>query len=1109
MSILRKVTSLVSATAVAAVALGSSMTALAASEFAEYADALATAGVINTQSAESGYRLGDNITRAEMAKIALKISEGTEVTPTGKVFSDVSVDNSLAGAIEAAAEAGIVSKANAKFRPNDLVTRAEMVKMLMAAKGVEPTDVSAGFEDLGSTDATLAGYINAAAAEGYIATGASFRPNATATRGEAFKVAAGVAGLLDGGDIGDIFGSGSTSTGTTSTGTTTTPVVVKAGALGVALNPASAANGTQVPMAGIIRFAVVDFTAGSADISLNSVELKKAGLATVSSSNKVWFEKNGLRVSGKASFTSEGNVVISFAPAYVVKAGSTESIDLYVELKDTAAGTDYQFVSGVVGSSAETVSGSFSTPVLRTANYAVATFSGTTASSASTYKASSDFVELGAFKISNTDTNSETRDLQFQSVTVYQSGSADFSNLTDIKLERNGVVVSTSAKVEGKMLTFVLSNDVIKDGASATYYVKAKVANVEKTADTYQIYLKNTSDINVIEASTGFRATTDDGSKFVGALYTVTGGDVKFEKGASALSANYAPGSANVVLLDGTITAKNAIRLEDPRVTLASTLSGNLSQYFTTLYLTIGGSTFSVTATGAANANLDFLGTVTVSGTTPVKLYGTLKDTAPNGTLKVSELKLESFMGTNEYVANQEKVTAAVGSISAITVTIDKTSLNVSRNDGLGNTKLAAGSKGVTLYGLALSSSKGNPINVTSASFAFAGTGSFLNNAYATLYVDGTAVSSKTIDAASIKFDGFTATVSSSKNVNMVVKADFSDTFASGTLQTTLSALAAVDSVSSKDVTGFSTPAGATFTVAAANADLAASDINPQASLFTAGSTSNKVFAFKVTAKNDTIKLKDVVLTGTTDSKGAFANFRLADAAGNVIASASTEGTNDIRFESIATDKTSIAMDKSASFYVIADANTNTNSTGSVFELTSVILTGTNGADVAVANTVTSKAHAVAENTAVVAKASNSSKSIVDSALRFTVTAAGKNNITLDSLKLSSLLSGYTGSQMVKVYKDSIGSDNLAFTGVTGADVTLAKTANAKNTVDAGSTVTYIVVVEGALVDSSAQSVDWTLSLKNVVLDTKNDASVLIDGSAYNNVGSFPITESK
>lgn len=81
-------------------------------------------------------------------------------------------------------------------------------------------------------------------------------------------------------DLGDIFGedvnmgnsTGTTSTGTiknpTSTGTTTPTTNVGNGALELSLNPASPAYGAQIPNVGTVRFAKVDFTAGSADVTL-------------------------------------------------------------------------------------------------------------------------------------------------------------------------------------------------------------------------------------------------------------------------------------------------------------------------------------------------------------------------------------------------------------------------------------------------------------------------------------------------------------------------------------------------------------------------------------------------------------------------------------------------------------------------------------------------------------------------------------------------------------------------------------------------------------------------------------------------------------------------
>lgn len=1123
---MKKFISFVTSLTVAATAVAPAFTS-AASDFLVYADYLAGKSVIK-KTDEAGYRLGDKITRAEMAKVAANLAK-LELKPVdGKVFGDVTDKlGDLAQYIEAMASAGYVAK-NANFRPMDLVTRAEMVKMLLKAKGVQPSDEDQGFTDIAKIG-DLASYVNAAAKAGIISKNANFRPNDTASRGEVFKVAAKADGYVESDDLGlgDLFGTGTTSTGTTSTGTTSV-VVPTAGDLNVALNPSSPANGTQVPMSGIVRFGVVDFKASSSDISLASVELKKAGLSTVSSSTKVWFEKNGLRLSGKSSFTSEGNVVVSFAPAFVVKAGTTESLDLYVQLTDSTNGTDYQFVSGNILSSAKNLAGGFSTPTLRTANYTVATFNADKASSGADYKASNDVVELGAFKIMATKTGSvtETRDEKFQSITLFQSGSAQLTNLSNIVLVRNGVTVSTSAKVDGKSVTFAVG-DIIKDGATATYYVKANIVNVENQTDSYQLYLKNTSDINIIEATSGFRANADastETNKFTSSLYTVNGGDVKFERDTAAnLSATYAPGTSNVVLMQGTITAKNAVTLEDPALVIGTlTNSGNLSSYFSTLYLTVGSSVFSISAAGVQGNTLTFNGTATVTGTAAVKLYGTLKSTTgmQNATIKFNDMNLASFTGTKQYVATQNNVTSAVGSIPGISVSVANTTLNVTRNDTLGNTNLAAGSKAVVVYGAQLSSTQGNPVNVTSASFQFTGSGAqFINNAYATLYVDGTAVTSKTIDTytSAIKFDGITAVVSSTKSVNLVVKVDFSDNFNAGTFQTTLTALAAVDSISSKDITPGSLPAGALFTIKAADAVFAVSDLNPQASLFVANSTGNKLFAFKMTAKNDAVNFKTLTLTGT--KLDSFSNYRLYDAAGNLVAMSSTESATGVTFDNVDASKSKVAMDKSVSFYLSADAKSNTDSTGTKLYFGSVVIRGTNGLEVAPTTTIpaiASNSHAVAQNTAVVAKAANTSKEVTTSALRFTVTASGKNSIALVLPTLTARLFGYNNASgaTVKIYKDSVSASNVAFSGTltdpsAGTTSLSLVAANNKNTIDAGSSATFIVTVEGVAGGVANVTPDWNISLSNLNLDTNGDSVTDIQAAAYNNVGQFPITEVK
>jgi len=163
-----------------------------------------------------------------------------------------------------------------------------------------------------------------------------------------------------------------------------------------------------------------------------------------------------------------------------VKANSTSTLDLYAELS-TTAGQDIQFESTTIDTSAEDVSGDFTTPKLRTATYTVAPVAFDKASNGGSFNVVETAMELGAFKVSNNDASSETRDVELQTITLRQNGNGSIDNLSNIVLERNGVVVSKNPSTNGKDITFSIG-DTIKDGTTATYYIKAKVTNVDNSA---------------------------------------------------------------------------------------------------------------------------------------------------------------------------------------------------------------------------------------------------------------------------------------------------------------------------------------------------------------------------------------------------------------------------------------------------------------------------------------------------------------------------------------------------------------------------------------------------------------------------------------------------
>ena len=59
-----------------------------------------------------------------------------------------------------------------------------------------------------------------------------------------------------------------------------------------------------------------------------------------------------------------------------------------------------------------------------------------------------------------------------KSMAFYNSGRSELSQISDLKLERNGIVVYKSATVDGRILTFSLVDDILDTQSKATYTIK-------------------------------------------------------------------------------------------------------------------------------------------------------------------------------------------------------------------------------------------------------------------------------------------------------------------------------------------------------------------------------------------------------------------------------------------------------------------------------------------------------------------------------------------------------------------------------------------------------------------------------------------------------------
>ena len=154
------------------------------------AQRLSASGIIQTQTNTDNYRLGDSITRAEMAKMLIRVSNPSMPAPTcsGGLYIDVSKSlGDLCGYIEKARALGIVAP-NPYYRPSDPLSRAEMTKMIVGTFGMKIDACDGSLYMDVYTTSPLCPYITTAEHQGIVAANSFFRPDDRINRGEAFKM---------------------------------------------------------------------------------------------------------------------------------------------------------------------------------------------------------------------------------------------------------------------------------------------------------------------------------------------------------------------------------------------------------------------------------------------------------------------------------------------------------------------------------------------------------------------------------------------------------------------------------------------------------------------------------------------------------------------------------------------------------------------------------------------------------------------------------------------------------------------------------------------------------------------------------------------------------
>jgi hypothetical protein len=575
-----------------------------------------------------------------------------------------------------------------------------------------------------------------------------------------------------------------------------------------------------------------------------------------------------MRVSTRANVATDDTVLVSFNPALVVKAGSTHTLDLVVELRNTApfatVGAEHAFSVMKLEGSATLVGSLARTAMMRIGSYEVQTVAiSNQNSSAGTANVGDTNVLLAEFQLQTAG----DRNNVFKTISLRNEGTLNLENLSKLAIYNNGKVVSTNVQVSGREVTFTVNSE-IQNGKNERYEIRADVVSAERSNETVRFQLRNSSDVVVVEKATNFSAPISGVSSALDfRTVNVKGGNLLLSRD-TAVNTNQtvAPSTSDVVLLSANFNVNESVTLEDVVFNYTTTGTGIANQ-LNNLRLVVDGRTVStltpdsgLTAIGTANATFDT--TFTVSKNAKVQILGNLKNNA-TGTFKINSLTLGST--SKRYVSNDETATID-GSVSGVNVTISTSKAILVRNDGLTNEKLVPGAKDVTLLGFSLRASDVSDIRLSKVNPTVSGTlsgsvGSKITNIR--LVQGNDVVSTKN----NFDFSGLDILIAKNTSASFKIVADFTNSVTtSDTIQLVVDKnnLTARDTASNNDVDfGLASATGLTFAFFTADLKVAKNSSQASRSIVTPSSVEASVFRFELEAKNDNLRVTDLYVVST------------------------------------------------------------------------------------------------------------------------------------------------------------------------------------------------------------------------------------------------------
>ncbi len=363
--------------------------------------------------------------------------------------------------------------------------------------------------------------------------------------------------------------------------TTTVPPVVtpgnpQGGSLSVSAG-SQPANSLAPESASRIPFTTVVLTAGSSDVTVNSITVERVGFAQDAVfSGVVLLDSSGMQIGIAKTLNSNHQAMVG--EPWVIKAGTSQTVTVAGNMAsslDSYAGQVAGLNVVAVNTSAS-VSGSM--PIMGAQHTINASLSlGTATLAVSSFDPNgAQTKEIGTtnYKFSGVRvTAGSVEQVKLWSVRWNQTGSASSADLANVKVYVDGTMYDTVVSSDGKYYSAVFSGGILIDkGMSKDVYIQGDITGTGSAGRTVQFDLSKNTDLYMSGVTYGYgligtnpngasNTTATTASEFVGpaatpgspffsgSLVTVSAGSITtVQKATSVVATNIAVNVPNQVL---------------------------------------------------------------------------------------------------------------------------------------------------------------------------------------------------------------------------------------------------------------------------------------------------------------------------------------------------------------------------------------------------------------------------------------------------------------------------------------------------------------------------------------------------------------------------------